>query len=73
MKRLEELPTDAEKDAFEDRCLVEGWINPKAKGGRPAEDDDPFDSIAEDLAREAAQAELRAQAKKPPKRKRGAG
>lgn len=75
MDRRKELPTQAEKDAFENKCLADGWIKPKTKGGRPAEDDDPFDAIANELAREAAKADLRAKAKGKAvkKRKRGAG
>jgi len=31
---------------FELDCLRDGWIKAKSSGGRPKEDDDPFDSYA---------------------------
>lgn len=54
MRRLESFPTEESKDAFEAKCLADGWIKPKSKGGRPAKDDDPFEQIATEIEATAA-------------------
>ncbi|MEL7265533.1 MAG: hypothetical protein AAFN70_18940 [Planctomycetota bacterium] len=48
--KLDAFPTEAEREAFEQQCLDDGWILPKSKGGRPKEDDDPFGAIAAKIA-----------------------
>lgn len=34
-------------ESFEFDCIRDGWIKERSQGGRPREDDDPFDEYAE--------------------------
>ncbi|WP_040765850.1 hypothetical protein, partial [Novipirellula maiorica] len=47
-RRLKSMP-ESERDAFEARCIADGWVLPLTKGGRPKEDADPFADIAAEI------------------------
>ena len=49
MKRLAEFKNDKDRKAFETRCIETGWISAPSKGGRPKDDEDPFENIAEQV------------------------
>ncbi|GAA5510011.1 hypothetical protein [Novipirellula caenicola] len=51
-RRLKSMP-EAEREAFEERCIADGWVLPLTKGGRPKEDADPFADIAAEVHAEA--------------------
>lgn len=71
--KYDELPTQEERDAFEEECIAKGWITPKSKGGRPKEDPDPFDEIAAEIEQRLKQQDAKEVAASSPKRKRKSG
>lgn len=51
MTKYNSFKTEEERIAFEAKCIAEGWITKKTKGGRKRQDDDPFDAIANEIKR----------------------